>query len=244
MPLPLKNLPQKKSLKLDGLKLTRIGSNASIMSVKRDDERDIKVALVEYLLVESATRNILASEAPYFFGKRRADLLDIGEHIHAYEIKGKYDRLDKLPDQIASYIKSFDYLTIVTSRNHLDRITDIAPKKVGILEFHEGRFKKRRTSTRIKRKCKAALASVLSRSEVIAALNENCPGLTQNKAALVNELRDIAASTLTESVLQAHFIDHYRSRYRESFKLFMSDKGRKVHVDDLRTLACEVYRLR
>lgn len=210
------------------------------MLIKQDDERDIKVALTEKLLSELEPNGIIASEAPFFFGKRRADILEISKTIHAYEIKGKFDRLDKLPDQISDYMQSFDFVSVVVSKKHILKVNGLLPRRVGVLLYEDGAFFHRRKAQAIKRKNKSALASVLNRKETVFALKAHDVLPSEYRVFGVDELREYVSNNIKEEILIQHFIKHYRDRYEPGFKLFMADKGSKVHADDLRTLACQV----
>lgn len=208
------------------------------MLIRANEDKDIKVALVEHLLDSICPSEIIGCEVPYFFGRRRADIVLIGNDLQAFEIKGDFDDLKKLPDQISSYTKSFDFVTVVATQRHVKKVSAALPKKIGLYLYDEGKFKKLRASKRIGQKNKAALASVLSKAEALAAARQFKVNIEAGKRALVDEVRNALAKSCSENQLRALAIEHFRNRYSDSFKLFLSDKGDRVHVDDLRTLAC------
>ena len=74
----------------------------------------------------------VVDELPICAGVTVADLAVVNGSLHAYEIKGTFDTLARLPKQIISYNKVFDYVTIVTAENHLKAVLELVPEQCGI----------------------------------------------------------------------------------------------------------------
>lgn len=64
--------------------------------------------------------------------KAQVDIAIINGAFHAYEIKSASDTLRRLPDQIDSYRKIFDFVTVVTEGKYEREILRLAPSWVGI----------------------------------------------------------------------------------------------------------------
>jgi len=73
-------------------------------------------------------------------GSAKADCAIFNGKTTCYEIKTEFDTLKRLPEQISEYAKLFDEIYIVASRNHIDRIVDITPSHIGIIELTEKGF--------------------------------------------------------------------------------------------------------
>ena len=50
-----------------------------------------------------------------------------------YEVKSRYDRLDRLPDQLQTYQQVFSYTYVVTDHKHAPRVMEDSPGSVGVL---------------------------------------------------------------------------------------------------------------
>jgi len=66
-------------------------------------------------------------------GEARMDIAVINGSLHGYEIKSDCDTLYRLQSQISTYSKTFDYLTIVTGRKHLENVIEIIPQWCGVI---------------------------------------------------------------------------------------------------------------
>lgn len=58
---------------------------------------------------------------------------------HAYEIKTGRDSLDRLPHQIEAYSRTYRWVTVVTTREHVDEVSAVVPEHVGISVLDEWR---------------------------------------------------------------------------------------------------------
>jgi len=96
------------------------------------NEFDIKRALISYLCKLEGSPS-LSSEQRFAFGSRRCDLM-MAKHqcLHAYEIKSDLDNFKKLMDQLADYIRTFEFTYVVTTEAMLDKLPEV-PACVGVL---------------------------------------------------------------------------------------------------------------
>jgi hypothetical protein len=106
----------------------------------------------------------------------RIDVAVVNGYFHGFEIKGASDNLKRLPDQIEGYSKVFDYLTVVTEEEHLNKILDITPEWVGVMccsKLNSSiKFKSVRKPQKNKSTEPVYIAKLLWRDELLEILNE------------------------------------------------------------------------
>ena len=81
--------------------------------------------------------SLVVDELPICAGSSVADMAVVNGSLHAYEIKGTFDSLARLPKQIADYSKVFDYVTVVTTQNHLNGVMSLIPENCGVWLMRE-----------------------------------------------------------------------------------------------------------
>jgi len=65
-------------------------------------------------------------------GVVRVDLAVINGSIHGYEIKSEHDTLDRLPGQSQVYNRVLDYVTIIASPTHAEKVAQLVPEWWGV----------------------------------------------------------------------------------------------------------------
>lgn len=191
-------------------------------------EIEVRTALVCHLAREARSKNyILAVEAVYGFENRRADLLALGDHSHAYEIKSDYDNTTRLPGQLAEYSKTFDFVTVATTPKHLSHVRKIAPKRVGLMVFDGQSIKSIRKPLVNKQLSKSHLASGTTKSRLLNALY----GSLRNSSAF--EVRAQAVKLLTTKTLRSLFLSELTERFSQSSAAFFSETDTKIAAEDL-----------
>lgn len=100
----------------------------------------------------------------------RADLVVIGEDLHAFEIKSDADSLKRLPRQVSGFSSLFDRCSVVVAPRHLDGAMEQVPQWWGVavaagseLEWH--RQPRPNPSVEVER-----VVRLLWRDEVLAML--------------------------------------------------------------------------
>ncbi|NLK67432.1 MAG: sce7726 family protein [Campylobacteraceae bacterium] len=101
----------------------------------------LKVKLYEYLIKTKRSDFTLASEVAV--GNVRADVIACSEEkIHIYEIKSKNDTLYRLKNQIETYKKYANAVTLVIDEKFLDQINSLEYLSgIGILKFENNAIK-------------------------------------------------------------------------------------------------------
>lgn len=68
-------------------------------------------------------------------GTNKADLVLLNGCSTCYEIKTEYDSLVRLKDQLDSYLKMFDKVNVVCSKNMIEAVLHSSPLEVGVIEL-------------------------------------------------------------------------------------------------------------
>lgn len=197
-------------------------------------EPEIRTALAQFLVSEfDGPKPLLASEVRYGSEQRRADLVLINEYSHAFEIKSDYDTTVRLSGQLDEYSQTFDYTFVVTTGAHIDRVRSIAPRKVGLLLYKDGAVTLLRRPQQSKRLSKPHLAASISRTTLLEAL----PNI--RRATSAEQVREIAATTLTTPALRRLFFQEMHYRFAKSSALFFAETDFQLNIEDLSLLRRE-----
>ncbi|OGP63994.1 MAG: hypothetical protein A2169_00515 [Deltaproteobacteria bacterium RBG_13_47_9] len=65
----------------------------------------------------------------------RADVVILNGTSNVYEIKSEYDSLDRIQNQVKSYMKMFDMVNVITSSSQLSKVSSELPGEIGLLEL-------------------------------------------------------------------------------------------------------------
>ncbi|WP_300554835.1 sce7726 family protein, partial [Desulfovibrio sp.] len=83
-------------------------------------DQEIRAALHETELKKFYENgDLILDELGVCSGASRVDVAVINGALHGYEIKSDQDTLDRLPQQILSYSRVLDRVTLVACDNHL-----------------------------------------------------------------------------------------------------------------------------
>ena len=96
----------------------------------------------EFYVKEAFTNKYLKNHSviyEYPIENSRADIVEINDSLRCYEIKTKYDNLDRLEKQISDYSKVFEYISIVCSIEKYEDINKIVPNYCGIITYRNRR---------------------------------------------------------------------------------------------------------
>lgn len=84
-------------------------------------------------------QTLVIDELGLMHGSNRIDIAVVNGCIHGYEIKSSKDTLVRFNDQLDTYLKTMQKLTVVVAPNHLNEVLDIAPQWVGIIVAEKGK---------------------------------------------------------------------------------------------------------
>jgi len=68
-------------------------------------------------------------------GHNKADCVILNGISTCYEIKSEYDNLNRLQEQLDSYLRVFDKVYVVTTEKHYEKLTPSIPASVGVLQL-------------------------------------------------------------------------------------------------------------
>ncbi|MDI7215434.1 sce7726 family protein [Leptospira santarosai] len=94
----------------------------------------IRKGLKSYLKSKIQNRAKIIEELSIHNGNAIADIVSINKTLHCYEIKGETDKISRIEVQGAFYDLTFSYLTLVTTKNHIEKAIKNAPPHWGIIE--------------------------------------------------------------------------------------------------------------
>jgi hypothetical protein len=113
-------------------------------------------------------------------GMARVDLAVVNGTVHGYEIKSEQDTLARLPSQAEVYSRTLEFVTIIASASHSQKIRDLIPSWWGIwiaIEDENGMSLKPDRDAHPNPKIDPfSLAQLLWREEAFQVLNDR--GLT------------------------------------------------------------------
>jgi hypothetical protein len=78
------------------------------------------------------SESLIVDELKVCNGNAIMDVAVIDGSLIGFEIKSAYDNLSRLTNQMSFYNKVFDFITVVTCKNHLKGVINTVPKKWGI----------------------------------------------------------------------------------------------------------------
>lgn len=140
---------------------------------------DIRAKLIEKINKENQNKHYrIVEELAICDGEARADVALVNGILHGYEIKSDCDTLERLPNQIKCYDKTFDKTTIVVGKKFADNIQDFIPSHWGIEFAYINRFGnvsiKRLRACKINKQVNASnLLDLLWNPEIKTFLKEN-----------------------------------------------------------------------
>lgn len=203
-------------------------SNLEVKKYHKASEGDLRLALARVLAEENRAKNpILAMEARYGFGDRRADFVMLDEFSHAFEIKSDIDTLTRLDEQISEYVLTFDFVSVVTTELHLSKVRSIAPKKVGILVARDHELKRVRRAQQNKRLSKHHLVASIS----METLSLSLPN--RQRRVSRQELEAFCLKSRSLEELRQLFLVELHNRFGETSRQFLEETDSDIQEEDL-----------
>lgn len=92
-----------------------------------------KNAIAEKILLGKHSLASACMLSEFGVHKCKADVVVLNGTSHVYEIKSEMDNFDRLENQLNSYKKMFDLITVITSENLFGAVSSRVDKSVGIM---------------------------------------------------------------------------------------------------------------
>ena len=151
-------------------------------------------------------------------GIARVDLAVVNGRLHGYEIKSESDTLSRLPAQIETYNRALEYVTIVVSPSHADKVVTLVPPWWGLVRAVKRAEQLRLVESRKPRPNPCivpfALAQFLWRDEALQVLADH---------GLADGMRSKPRAALWKHLCAAVPVDELGSIVREKLKLRRGD---------------------
>lgn len=97
------------------------------------NEKEIRSCLIEYLSKRHELSNtVFISELFVNNFACRADLVMANGQLSVFEIKSKFDTLNRLPFQIQNYTSSFENVVVVCAEKHIKKVLDAYDSGIGV----------------------------------------------------------------------------------------------------------------
>ena len=194
-------------------------------------DSDLRIWLLEHIARSySGIEHFVALEARYSANARRADVLVVSEHSHAYEIKSDVDQLDRLPGQLKDYRRTFDFLTVVTTSTHLGKIKKMLGENDGLIVISEHGMREIKAPKRNKRIAKKNMVSMCSKPVLAECLDVTCSALPLEK------MRALAERKLPLAVLQEATLKELQRRFKSKYEAFLEEACTPYRESDLALL--------
>lgn len=180
-------------------------------------DADIRSALHAGLLADQRAKGALViDELGLWFGVCRVDIVVLTDSMHGYEIKSESDSLNRLPNQVFTYNRILEYVTLVVSPLHERKAIEIIPHWWGVVRAYNSEeaqihFEGVREAQRNPNVEPLAFAAMLWREELQAALAER-QLLRGYKRASRKELARRLSQQVDEPQLRSLVIQTIRHR--------------------------------
>jgi hypothetical protein len=170
----------------------------------------VRAALKASWLGPRASYAVL-DEVGLFRKQSRVDLVVVGDHLEAYEIKSDADSLARLPVQVQAYSRVFERVTLVCASRHVTRALTIVPQWWAILEVTpaDPPFVCRRAGADNPEVDPFAVAQLLWRDDALDALARR-----DRAAGLWTSTRADIWRALSETVPPTELLDEARAFFR------------------------------
>jgi len=105
-----------------------------MMSCLVMNDADIRIATKQALFVEHMgdAETVIFEELGVQHGLSRIDLAVVNGELQGFELKSDSDTLARLPEQVVSYGRVFDRVTLVVGERHLRRAVEVVPDWWGV----------------------------------------------------------------------------------------------------------------
>lgn len=193
----------------------------------------LKGRLIDFFIQETNNNVYIGNEVMYGIKRKVVDLLIIKNgKLIAVEIKGEHDDLRRLHEQIDEYKKIFDYIFICTTNIHLEKLTDVISKDIGIYLINHTEIKKIRSAKK---------QSKQNKVDMLYSMNSRfLKNTLKIKRQLdSDEIRKFVAQKSIHKI-QKLLCQFFYQRIKEKYQLFLSDRGNVTHIDDIPTLSSNI----
>lgn len=184
---------------------------------------------IDHIIKKIDKKNSFISlETPFSANNRKADIVLVSDKCTAFEIKGEFDNLVKLQQQIEDYRSCFNKVYLITVPKHLANARKIIPKQVGIILYENDHFLNVR---------KAKCLQKLNKKEILNSISIN---FLRQELDYKNDCAYSFREYVLKNEAEKNIFNLWKKwlifKYLDSFKIFKKEKGKSTHPSDLRRL--------
>jgi hypothetical protein len=194
-------------------------------------DASIRLIMLDYLCCqEERDERVIALEAKYGANSRRADILEISDVLHAYEIKSDLDKVSRLKEQLHDYRRTFEYVSVVTTTKMLPEIRKQLGPNEGILLITDNSVKIIRKARPNKKILKKNVLSIFSKTTLAKLM-----GVSVNKMPL-RRLFELAEKTIALEALKVAAREELLRRFEGRYRRFLAETYPPYRETDLLVL--------
>lgn len=190
-------------------------------------EAQIKAALIDALFADGFIdqETIVISELPVKSWSRRADLVLANGRLLGFEIKSKFDKIDRLAAQLDAYTDALEGVSIVIAEKHLKGALEIAHENVGVFVIQEADTNVSISLIRkpkIKLLTQQAAIQLMLVPDLKTLLSEQGleVGKNNGRQFMENEVQKLPLATIREAALYS-----IKKRYSKYHKAFIDERS-------------------
>ncbi len=164
----------------------------------------------------------------YGIKRKVVDLVVLkNDKIIAVEIKSNSDNLKRLEEQILEYKKIFDYVLIVATEKHINKICEVTSSSIGVYVIKDNLVINKIRSPHIQRNKDKTEMLFSINAKYLCKLNHY--NLRNYNADEVRNMYKKRRISNIQEILRKYIIKKYKERYC----LFINERGVQTHIEDL-----------
>jgi len=159
-------------------------------------------------------------------GESRIDMAKINGQSIGYEIKTKYDNLNRLKSQIIDYLSVFEYVFVICEASKYEKVKKIVPNLVGIYTYDDNEKEIHYTKKRPAKKS-TFLSSEMQLNCLSEAELQECFSVNGSKDSTIPSL----LASKTPNQINLAFKRELKKRYRSNWLFLKSNSNQIKDID-------------
>jgi hypothetical protein len=176
----------------------------------------------------------IGQEVMYGINKYFADLVIISEgKLFAFEIKAHNDNFRRLNKQIENYIKIFDFVYVIATKNHSDSLKKITQKSIGYFIIDDDNIQKIKSAKFNKKKSKVDILETIPAAELKKLFSIK-------KKMSADQIRTYLLNRSSDSLRNA-LLKYLQDKIQYKYRNFLNERGESSHFEDIAILSLIDY---
>lgn len=182
------------------------------MSKTYRNEYIYKNTIANKILLGRHSLNTATMHTEFRVGKSKADALILNGTSHIYEIKTELDTLDRIEKQLADYIEFAEYVSVVSSQSHIEKLQSLLPDQVGLIELTK------RNTLKTIRKAKSGKAKLNYSKIFDSLLMSEYTAITKKVSGKIPEVSNALMFQECKKIFSSFNIDLYHDLVIKTLK--------------------------